>query len=521
MTTSLRVLTYNVQMRSWGMEVGAQGSLTPITSAKDRAKIIAKRILDSPQQYDILCFQEVFDEDGRDVLFEALHSAYPHCIKKSDGEGLSVVSEVAFGVAAISATIPGGAALAVVAGVIGAIGLAFSTFEDSGLMLFSKLPFEMIPIPEDFRNKLDAQGLHLPPSIPASTFEVYSESAGEDAFAAKGVLYARLLRPDGRPLHLLTSHTQADSTADVEAHKGTRRQQFEQAFNLLARMAGDVRESEVLFCGDLNVDGMKHAAGYRQEWSDRFDTPGSHYTDELLDAWTREQCPGDPGPGSTPLPSDFDRGMTAQIQRLDYAIRSRGPSKDRLLLQHMCIAYDIATDPAAPTAYTSDHLPVRIDLDLDRPHASVLTAEPIPMPLGGLDQSVSGLITEGQMHWYRIDERGGYAIALTQGAPRVHLDIYTADNLSVPIVPFSTLDDPGTHDQTGNTRFALPTAPFYLRVSMPDRRDRAQYEVRLHRYGGTGPLDAIPLLRGIPETGEAKIGAPHSLDEPGHTVQRA
>lgn len=68
MTTSLRVLTYNVQLRSWGMEAGAQGTLTPYTSVEARAKIIAQRILKSPQQYDVLCFQEVFDGDGRDIL---------------------------------------------------------------------------------------------------------------------------------------------------------------------------------------------------------------------------------------------------------------------------------------------------------------------------------------------------------------------------------------------------------------------------------------------------------------------
>ena len=95
MGTSLRVLTYNVQMRSWAMEVGAQGSLTPYTSVEERAKTIAKRILGSPQQYDVVCLQEVFDEDGRAILADALGDAYPHRIEKSDADGLAVVSEAA------------------------------------------------------------------------------------------------------------------------------------------------------------------------------------------------------------------------------------------------------------------------------------------------------------------------------------------------------------------------------------------------------------------------------------------
>jgi hypothetical protein len=113
------------------------------------------------------------------------------------------------------------------------------------------------------------------------------------------------------------------------------------------------------------------------------------------------------------------------------------------------------------------------------------------------DHLVSGLLHGGQMHWYRIDERGGYKIQLTHGMPRVHLDVYTADNLSVPVKPFSTLDDPATHDQTGDTRFALPTAPFYLRVSLPERRGEAQYgdaEFELVELDDFSPVDRAAVM---------------------------
>ena len=68
MTRRLRVLTYNVQMRSWGMEVGAQDSLTPVTSVEKRANAIASRILAATEPWDLLCFNEVFDEDGLEIL---------------------------------------------------------------------------------------------------------------------------------------------------------------------------------------------------------------------------------------------------------------------------------------------------------------------------------------------------------------------------------------------------------------------------------------------------------------------
>jgi hypothetical protein len=56
------------------MELGAQGSLTPYTSVEERAKQICERILTRPEPWDVLCFYEVFDEDGRDVLERKLRT---------------------------------------------------------------------------------------------------------------------------------------------------------------------------------------------------------------------------------------------------------------------------------------------------------------------------------------------------------------------------------------------------------------------------------------------------------------
>ena len=90
MTRRLRVLTYNVQMRSWGMEVGAQGSLTPVTSVEKRANAIADRILAATEPWDVLCFNEVFDEDGREILEHRLRAAYPNYVLKADADDRGV-----------------------------------------------------------------------------------------------------------------------------------------------------------------------------------------------------------------------------------------------------------------------------------------------------------------------------------------------------------------------------------------------------------------------------------------------
>lgn len=66
------MLTYNVQFRSFSMEAGAQGNPFPHTSVEERAHAVADRILASPQQYDVVLLQEVFDEDGRKILSKRL-----------------------------------------------------------------------------------------------------------------------------------------------------------------------------------------------------------------------------------------------------------------------------------------------------------------------------------------------------------------------------------------------------------------------------------------------------------------
>ena len=78
----LRILTYNTQLRSWMMEVGWPPSLPPVDTAEERAAHIADNILASTAQYDIVCLNEVFDEDARAVLSKRLEGQYPYQVTK-------------------------------------------------------------------------------------------------------------------------------------------------------------------------------------------------------------------------------------------------------------------------------------------------------------------------------------------------------------------------------------------------------------------------------------------------------
>ncbi|HEU5203731.1 MAG TPA: endonuclease/exonuclease/phosphatase family protein, partial [Candidatus Limnocylindrales bacterium] len=356
--SSLRVLTYNTQCRSWGMEAGAQGSLFPVTSTEERARAISRRIKNSYRTWDVVCLQEVFDEDARDVFIDELNAEFPHQVRKCDVDELGLQLGATAGALAAAFSVPAIGWLAAIGIAVGAIAtLLDSKYEDSGLMIFSRLPFVQDPIPAQLATMLQEVAPSLT-TMPRVVFIPFEDATDADASAAKGVVYAAIKRHDGGILHLLNSHTQADPTDNVGKNADTRRKQLDQVLGLIDQFASS--QEEVLFVGDLNIDGTHRPDGPRQEWKDRFATGGSRWHGEFIDAWFREQCPGDITFTGVPLPAHFDRGATAGDQRLDYLIRSIPPFEGRLIAQHMAIPYEVANDPNGLAMYTSDHLPLSI-----------------------------------------------------------------------------------------------------------------------------------------------------------------
>ncbi len=78
-------------------------------STEERAEAIAKAILKLKPLPDIIALQEVFDEDAKDELEDALKGTYPHYVYKLDSNDFIDLDE------------------------------------DSGLMLFSRFPFTNLP----------------------------------------------------------------------------------------------------------------------------------------------------------------------------------------------------------------------------------------------------------------------------------------------------------------------------------------------------------------------------------------
>ena len=166
----LRVLTYNVQCR-------------PIVDNVDpgvRAEEIARRIAASHWDYDIVCLNEVFVDTAREKFVAGLKTKYPHYVESIGGErgfASSLADTDSAGFVALSV------GLRVLT--LGLVDL-FGTSQDSGLMFFSRFPFDRKPNPDD-----------AAATLPALYWKPYSQRTNDDALSEKGALAIRLLLPGG------------------------------------------------------------------------------------------------------------------------------------------------------------------------------------------------------------------------------------------------------------------------------------------------------------------------------------
>jgi len=141
-------------------------------AADDRRR--AARIAAAIRRFDLLCLQEVFDEDARAALVRALRPTHPHQVEKvHDGDWLN---------------------------------------EDSGLVIASRWPLS-------------------PP-----TFEEWNASRGWDRWADKGVVRVRV-RVGRRRLTVFNLHMQSDTRRVGEAAY-VRRAQVRQLTHFVGRPRG-------------------------------------------------------------------------------------------------------------------------------------------------------------------------------------------------------------------------------------------------------------------------------------------
>lgn len=506
MQYSLRILTWNVQLRSYIMEALDRATFDVEYSAQIqlRANEIGKRILSSPVDYDIVCFNEVFDETAREILISILKSKYPYYIEKADANfaarensSIAHVYEDNYLNKHNNLSRP----------------------EDSGLMLFSRYGFDadQLNLPSEYQ---------LPPVLPAAYFGIYHGGAGNDVLASKGVLGVRIKLANGNRVVVMATHMQADENDDGE-NKMVREIQvplFSEMMKALVSNAADPvpDNHDVIILGDFNIQGMSNASDdFQEEWKQHFSRPGGTQEDILWDAWVYEQSPGYTVHNRRLLPELFptDPGITAEskqtppYRRYDYCLLKPDGSGRIRKAQHLYIDHQLKR-PSREVNYLSDHFPFAADLHLQDSTAmntmearAVILAPPAgkDIPLEFETTAYSG---EGIIHWLRLDEDGTFDFSLPNRNFRCEL--FVSDNLSEPIIPYSILPHKGISPGRAGVyteKYVVPSAPFFIKIAGIERTTEGTYGLYIRKYSGTSPDDAIVLLKDKETSGKHKEGS--------------
>lgn len=491
MSASLRILTYNTQLRSWAMQVGASPGYTipPIDTAEKRARLIADAICASPFDYDIVGLCEVFDEDAREILRDHMRTRFPYQVTKADYDHLTHESGggPASDVPLLATWKLIGQPTAITSGY---------RLEDSGLMLFSRWPFVTMStagLDPGVAALCELSGLPVPNPMPVLNFFPYDDTQGNDGDACKGVLYMRVQRDEWTPpYHVFFSHTQADTDV-LEEHREARVKQLRIVGKFIEQCTGGWPfTQEVFFMGDLNVCGESASTAVKgREWRDYFSELGSTLSDFMVDLWGRRQCVGAPGLR--------DPGFTATVryppqeQRLDYIFAS---VTSGLAAQHLSVDYELARVPPGhqDISYLSDHRPLRLDLARPRPNSTPADAQapafpPVPNPQQILDEDQ--WLIEGQVKWYVFKFAGTYDFRLHQPQEQCGFTVYLDTDLSHPREQYRKEENPDT-----GQKFVLASAPFLVKVFAFSRTGEQRFTFGAYRHVGAGPSDAIQLPYG-------------------------
>jgi len=457
----------------------------------DRAKAIADAILNMQPRPDIIALQEVFDDDGKDELEDALKGTYPYYVYMLDAGDFDPL--------------------------------------DSGLMLFSRFPFT--PLPND-QYKYDLWS--------NVAFIEFDDHSGFDAWANKGVGFVRIQvaePPNSRYVNVAFAHTQAsygdDGWSDARERAWNRRAQFNDIKKIIQGSLTNTQfENEPIFVmGDLNVNGNRHSMEhywgdkpkttwdnqkitnddglcYSYEWDYHFSRhlSNSFFSTHLSDGWMYDTARTDPGQttgGDFPLYLD---DAPWQGERLDYILHNNnnviGSPEDMVSYGGMtptgkpmyCIQHirRVWEPVMGNIQQYSDHMPLVADINLYSPYCNPLIAHAtIPNPDSVIQDKIR---YKGSMQWYYVGDKGGSYSIMTSGD--VSFDVYEAKDLSRPIRVTGEMTEWGM-------QYSIPEAPFYIRVLAKSPYWTGDYTIKIHLHMGKSKDDAIlldPLATYLPNS---------------------
>jgi hypothetical protein len=365
--SALRVMTFNVQLLPWIADATA-GMTNDAPERADRAADAIEGLAPDERPH-VIAFNEVFDEDGRARLKSRLSGAWPNVIEKIDDGGV---------------------------------------LEDSGLMLFSTVPFV------------------------STATGFFDASAGADAMSNKGFGIVQINEPV-EVTTLVFSHLQA-SYATEDEHRDVRLKQFDQIRAAVDAMVGTSQSDwrNVVLIGDLNVRGDGDAA--TDEWTAVFEQAHTNLFERLDDDWRIHMHP----PGD---PTDQDRGLTnidynsGLRQRLDYVCTSKPVDGNRHLVAHqMCIRIKNASDHFALEGVIQQASPACTPDDaIDALAVAATTAPSWPSSVRPLRLQFAH---EGSRQWVWVKQPGTYTVFPAAG---VEYSMYSYDDLSTPLQRLDTV----------------------------------------------------------------------------------
>jgi endonuclease/exonuclease/phosphatase family metal-dependent hydrolase len=455
--TALRLMTFNVQM------LPLVAALTGGTSddAEERAERVANAILNLPpaEQPDVIAFNEVFSEDGRDKLQNML-AAWGNMVVKMDDGGI--------------------------------------LDEDSGLMLVSKLPFQTLPTGGKLYEHF------------------YSDSADTDARAAKGVGIVQVPRP-AETTTIAFTHLQASYTSEGQ-YRDIRAKQFGAIHSALSHVLGsdDDEWRNVILIGDLNVRG--DAGATTNEWAKTFKSSGSPFQKTFYDGWRSYMHPpvsdDEVDPGFTNI--DISNGKQ---QRLDYhCFTQAGVPSTGAVPHHMFTRLRDQSDHFALEAvierWSPNCCPAQaIEMKTIDPYVSG-AGEPTTMRL--IDVNFRDI---DAFQWIYVDRPGTFTV---YAPSNVRVRLFLETDLSSPISMKDTLLVTNTPpaaqegvaevplDPEGST-FAT-RRPFFIALQL-DAVDPGPTTVAVFEHLGDAPERAIWLTPHVEVRSSFPLGQPLGTDD--------
>lgn len=469
-TSRLRVLTMNARLLS---PIFTGVFAMDDHASVDRAYGLASHILHAAAgydgvAYDVVALNEVWDEDYKEILINELKYRFPYYI--------SYIGDADFG----------------------------NVDEDSGLMLFSRFPFENLagilpPASTNYEAKGNPPPVELAPSLwRRILFHEYMNCAYtlEDCASTKGVGFVRIRHPaDGWYYNLFFTHLQADNNIGTATARYAQYQELQQFHNGVK--SGDPltaawgAKSTTLFMGDFNAEGNMQlicGAAFPSTCNIRqppasFQTPpppwtslinpangvemGAYFGNEygwfLRDPWR-------PDPYSSlnlpPLQS-FDAWATTSVA-------DAGVTWTKTAVQGRYDYFEImkanvgTIDPGNSATWNfacpqwirtaakgmSDHNGLALELAPAVPACMPSIAfrpESAPQWSSKKEAILPGTLRPGSNQWYYFKDPGTFEIGMTAfksaAAKGVTFDVFTEEDLGSPLTAYKNLPPEVDHSQ--------------------------------------------------------------------------